>query len=381
MFKHSDEIFDQIIEQIRIENKELEYYDFLKTTYKDHNYVSPFRSCLGEDYQLETERIRNETYQVSMPYSQFHQTTPKSLGYKHIEPKQKFARDVYFPEYLTINEERQAKERKIITAKENNLKLIKDSQKIHKIKESDFKTTYQYIEKPVDLLSVPKIPYDFYSKVKPKKTKVSNPKATPKNPEQLVYFSKNIDGKNYTFVYSKEVFDNSQLENKKNRSQIEHMSQITNNFFDSKVEEYNQQIKEKELEISDLQETINSLLTRNKKLLDFKSSNKVKKYLQNVKLYSDRKNQLFKEIEMMKNESRRLERQENNIAATVPTTSTTIPTITNTNKQPDNRSVDHGLQHNSNKNTSANKNKGLLTKPDSSSEFEYVTEEEVRYLD
>lgn len=323
-----------------------------KRANNDVEYVSPFRTSLSSGQIHNSFRLRDVRYPVSNPRSTYNRTTPVQLGYNDntsiLQDKKntQFARDIAFPKELSLNEQRQMRELRAIQEKEDNLKQIKQSQRIFTLDASeldDNKIIDDAKTHPIDVAAAPRVPSHFFldkdtrknsskisttlnnpmkktvgkgkdTKQNPATTGVTNssattteyPVATPANPEEIVHLRKG----SHISYHTKAVFDNVDHERQKHQAYLRELQENQTKRYNSKLAEYEEQISQEQSKIDALRDELAKLEQEQKNTLEAEEQAVVRSYLQNISAYSKRKQDAVREVNATKLASEKAEKEE-----------------------------------------------------------------------
>lgn len=114
----------------------------------EESYVSPFRGAQSKYQKRLTQVAKSKKFPTTSANSIYTTKDTKELGFKTIDNKVKRVKDISFPAYLTENEIRQVAALKDLDDKEDNLQLVKDSQKIIDLRRSNKKRSKKKTDEP-----------------------------------------------------------------------------------------------------------------------------------------------------------------------------------------------------------------------------------------
>lgn len=320
-----------------------------KRANKDVEYVSPFRTSLSSGQMHNSSRLRDARYPVSNPRSTYNRTTPVQLGYRNDaslmqDGNTQFARDIALPKELSLNEQRQMRELRAIQEKENNLKQIKQSQRIFTLDASeldDNKIVDDAETHSINVAAAPRVPSHFFldestqrssgktstTRNNPKKKTVGKarvpkqnppasgvvssstpvyPVATPSNPEEIVHLRKG----NHVSYHTKAVFDSVNHGRQKHQAYLRDLQENQTKRYNSKLAEYEEQISQEQSKIDALRNELVKLEQEQKNTLEAEEQAVVRRYLQNISTYSKRKQDAVREVNATKLASEKAQKEE-----------------------------------------------------------------------
>ena len=276
MLKHlktteTDLIFDQIIYNETYPEVPIKNY-FLYSTVPpcpkndrrtNKSYISPFRSRLTREQIEWLEDLKYERY----------------------------SHQIQYPEFLNMLDDLQLKELNSIKLKEKKLEYYKKSQEITKFDEAN----YKYINKPIQLNSVPRVPASTYQRKKTGRPlpSVDNPWATPENKESIIIYN----GK----FYSKPIFDNLQFEKLKNKEYIDKQWKLCQDTKKLQIQqEYEPKVNELDRSIELANQKLISLNERISKIDKYYENDLTKKKFISVASYNKMKNDKLNHLSALK---------------------------------------------------------------------------------
>lgn len=336
----TDQVFDQLIYNEQHPNVPQGQYFLHSTTAR----TQPRSTLVKKDEAQNNDRIFTSPFRSTL--------TPDQLDWSQEIKYQKYSHLIEYPEFLTQLETIQNEELNELRAKEGKLAYYKASQNIIKYD----KDKYKYIETPIDLNTVPRVPYFTYKTLKSKKQlnkntlnvsrqmamrQGDNPWATPKNKEDIIIYK----GK----FYSKPNFDNIQLQ------QLSHDRFIANQWKNCKdrkeqlQKEYNTKFKDIDTQINQNKTKMTEMEQDWQKVNEYYDNNLTKQYLEDVETFNKAKTNKLNSISKLKK---------------------IISESESSNDQGRDRHPDH---HDTTTTTTT-------TGPNEQESFEYETTEEIKYI-
>lgn len=315
------------------------------------DYASPFRA---EYSNVNVQNEKTRRFPTVSATSNYTLKNPKQKGFTTIKKGQNFAKDIYFPNYLTENEQRQQAELLILEKKEKDLKYLQDSQNIidltkkqepkkaptpvasttEEIDEATFPHsniseeinpdyedeeqssaqnneqlvlvqseeeihTPNVVEPPIDPALAPMVPFSLATpNQKSKKEteapeKPSNPVASPTNQEEIV--------KTAQFGYlSKAVYDKIQYDEQQHKKWLADYETKQNEKYEAKMQEYKKSLQDMDNQMSELNDLIEKCELDTKEKIDVMHGQLVKKVFDKKGVQINDKMKIFNETKQIK---------------------------------------------------------------------------------
>ncbi|CCD25870.2 uncharacterized protein NDAI_0G00940 [Naumovozyma dairenensis CBS 421] len=281
-------------------------------------YLSPFRSNLVTNNKAYIQNEKTKRFPTVSATSNYTNRTSKEMGFKKIPKDKNFAKDIFFPSYLTQNEQRQQIELTKLVKLEKDLQYKKDSQNIIDLTKQPSQSQSPSplddsanaekppLEKPIDPKLTPMVSFQLSTPPvnnKNKKTQVvpeeeekeRNPKATPNSKEEIVKTKK-------FGILSKSIYDQLQYDQQQHEQYLASYKAEMQEKYDVKMQEYENELKSLDEKIVASNELIEQCKKDTDAKLDIMNAELVKRMFDERSVQTDDKMKIFSETKLIKRE-------------------------------------------------------------------------------